>query len=582
MPKKNESIFFSDDFHNDTLEQDFYETLEYILVKDKKTVIEHDTFIGLAMAIRHRLIKKWLRTQNEYRKQDTKRVYYLSLEFLMGRLMGNTLINMDFYRECSDILSSLGYNLEDIRDLEPDMGLGNGGLGRLAACFLDSMATLELPAFGYGIRYEYGIFKQGIKDGWQVESPDNWLRYGNPWEIVRPEHEYRIKFKGKIVSEKDENDTIIYKWVDTEDVLALAYDVPIPGYSNNTVNNLRLWQANATDEFDFNYFNQGDYIAAVENKNSSENISKVLYPNDNVHSGKILRLQQQYFFVSASLQDIIEEYHTNHENFDRFSEKVAVQLNDTHPTIAIPELMRILVDEEGLTWGTAWNITKKTFAYTNHTVLPEALEKWPISMLEEYLPRHVQIIFEINKRFLQEVREFFNYDLSKIRSLSLVDEDYPKQIRMAHLAIVGSHKVNGVSALHTQILKDDIFNDFYKMYPDKFINMTNGVTQRRWLKKANIFLSNLISDKIGDGWVKNLDELKKIEKLADNKSFQNVWQEAKWLAKKHLMRYVKNNYNIDLNPSSIFDVQVKRIHEYMYRMKVSICHQSTHPFFLLQ
>ncbi len=574
MTSKQESIFFTNKIHDDALEQDFFETLENQLVKDRTTLTELDAYNAMSIAIRNRLIKRWLRTQDEYRRQNAKRVYYLSMEFLMGRLLGNMMINLDVKKECADILREIGYNVEDIEEIEPDMGLGNGGLGRLAACFLDSMATLGLPAFGYGIRYEYGIFKQDIKDGRQIENPDNWLKYGCPWEIVRPNHEYRIRFGGKVKPLALDGGSLKNDWTNTEDVFALAYDVPVPAYGKNNVINLRLWQAKSTNEFDFKHFNEGDYIAAVDDKNKSENISKVLYPNDNNHSGKILRLKQQYFFVSASLQDIIRRYKVEHHNFDIFHEKVAIQLNDTHPTIAIPELMRIFIDEEGLEWDRAWHIVSHTFAYTNHTVLPEALEKWSLPIMEELLPRHVQIIYEINSRFLSRVRDYYHFDLEKVRKLSIIEEGYPKYIRMANLAIVASFSVNGVSALHSEILKDSIFHDFYQMMPEKFNNKTNGITQRRWLKSANPYLSKLITDKIGGNWALELDDLKKIEAFADDPEFKQGWRKAKYQAKKNLIRYIEKNYPVTINPDSIFDVQVKRLHEYK-RQLLNVLHVIT-------
>jgi len=573
----NDSIFFTDSITESStnLEKDFFKSLEYWQVKDKTTIKERDAYFAISTAIRHRLIRNWLRTQDEYRQNKAKRVYYLSMEFLMGRLLGNTLINIDCYDEASDIIEELGYNLEELRDLEPDMGLGNGGLGRLAACFLDSMATMGIPAYGYGIRYEYGIFKQGIQNGYQVEVPDNWLKYGCPWEICRPELEYRVKFGGKVITVRNEDGSDRYKWVDTEDVIALAFDIPIPGYKNNTVNNLRLWQAKSTNEFDFHYFNSGDYMAAVNDKNVSENISKVLYPNDNMHEGKVLRLKQQYFFVSATLQDIIKHYKKNHgKTFEDFSEKVVIQLNDTHPSIAIPELMRILIDDEGIEWNTAWEITKKTFAYTNHTVLPEAVEKWDVEIMGPLLPRQLQIIYEINRRFVNEARDFKSFDMRRIKDVSIFEESGHKFVRMANLAIIGSHSVNGVSALHTEILKNDIFKDFNELFPGKINNKTNGITPRRWLKKANPFLAGLISEKIGDGWVRHLDELKKLEPLAIDANFQEIWWQAKWFAKNQLKIYVKKEMGFDLNVNTMFDVQIKRMHEYK-RQLLNVLHAIT-------
>lgn len=561
---KNESIFFTDD-QNPTsysLKNQMYENLEFRLVKDKITLTPEDSYRAMALAVRDRLIRNWLRTQHHYYRNDVKRVYYLSMEFLMGRLLGNALTNLGFYEESANILEDMGLDLEEIRELEHDMGLGNGGLGRLAACFLDSMATLELPAFGYGIRYEYGIFEQEIVNGWQVERPDNWLRYGSPWEIIRPEYTYKVKFNGHVITHSNQWGKTNYEWVETDEVLALAYDIPIPGYNNNTCNNLRLWEAKASQDFNFDFFNQGDYIKAVENRYETENISKVLYPNDNTVAGKELRLKQQYFFVSASLQDIIRRFKVNHSDFHNFADKNTIQLNDTHPAIAIVELMRILLDDENLDWEVAWEITTKTFAYTNHTVLTEALEKWSVKLFEKLLPRHLQIIYDINAKFLDIVRMRFYNDIDKIRRMSIIEEGSEKMIRMAHLAIVGSFSVNGVAELHTKILKDKIFNDFFILFPDKFNNKTNGITQRRWLKKANPSLSNLITEVIGDSWVTDLYQLKNLEKFSDDREFQNKWQESKNINKHKLFNFIENHYNIKLNFDSLVDVQIKRIHEY--------------------
>ena len=414
------SIFFTDGKAPDSysISNQFAENLEFRLVRDRITASGDDAYFALSLAVRDRLVRKWLRTQRQYYQQDVKRVYYLSLEYLMGRLLGNALINMDYYDECYKILKEDGYSLEEIRDFEHDMGLGNGGLGRLAACYLDSMATLELPAFGYGIRYEYGIFEQEIENGFQVEYPDNWLSDGNPWDIMRRRLEFRVKFYGKTRKVETENGDYKFEWIDTEDVLAMAYDVPIPGYGNNTVNNLRLWEARACKDFSFKDFNAGNYVAAVATKTDSETISKVLYPNDSYLEGKFLRLKQQYFFVSATLQDIIRKYKINHDTFDKFADKTAIQLNDTHPVIAIPELMRILIDQENFSWDNAWKITCKTFAYTNHTVVPEALEEWSLQLFEELLPRHIQIVHEINRRFLEYVKENYTTDEKILAKLS--------------------------------------------------------------------------------------------------------------------------------------------------------------------
>jgi glycogen phosphorylase len=571
MKNKNDSIFFTDKEESTSfsLSNQFAEHLEFNLVRDKITATSDDAFHALSMSIRDRLVRRWIRTQQRYKEEDVKRVYYLSLEFLMGRLLGNALINMNFYDECYTILKKDGYSLEDIRDHEQEMALGNGGLGRLAACFLDSMATLELPAFGYGIRYEYGIFEQDIQKGYQVERADNWLKLGNPWEIMRRNLIFKVKFYGKII--QDNNNHLKFKWVDTQDVNALAYDIPIPGYGTNTVNNLRLWEAKATSSFNFQDFNTGNYVAAVAEKTDSETISKVLYPNDTIDKGKFLRLKQQYFFVSATLQDIIRKYKINHDTFDKFSEKTAVQLNDTHPVIAIPDLMRILIDDEGLEWDKAWEITTKTFSYTNHTVVPEALEEWSESIMGELLPRHLQIIYEINRRFLEYVREFYTTDGAILSKMSIIREHPDRKIRMSNLAIVGCHTVNGVAELHTEILKKTIFYHFNKIYPKKFINVTNGITPRRWLKSANPLLSGLISEQIGDKWVTKLSELKKLEKFVDDREFLENWRGSKWLNKKLLIKHIEKDYGLKINPDSMFDVQIKRFHEYK-RQLLNVLH----------
>ncbi|MCW8961996.1 MAG: glycogen/starch/alpha-glucan phosphorylase [Ignavibacteriaceae bacterium] len=580
MDKKNSthlngksSIFFTDTESPSSysLSNQFAENLEFRLIRDRITATGEDAYFALSLAIRDRLVRKWLRTQHHYIQKDVKRVYYLSLEYLMGRLLGNSLINMDFYSECYNILREDGYSLEEIREFEHDMGLGNGGLGRLASCYLDSMATLELPAFGYGIRYEYGIFNQAIENGFQVEYPDSWLQNGNPWDILRRDLEYRVKFYGKAVEELKPDGTYKFNWIDTEDVLAVAYDIPVPGYKNNTVNNLRLWQAKACSDFSFKEFNAGDYVAAVSSKTDSETISKVLYPNDSYVEGKFLRLKQQYFFVSATLQDIIRKYKINHESLDKFAEKNAIQLNDTHPVIAIPELMRILIDDEGLSWKKAWEITTKTFAYTNHTVVPEALEEWSLQLFEELLPRHIQIVYEINRRFLEEVKKNYTTDQNILSGLSIINERDGKSVRMANLAIVGSFAVNGVAALHTEILKTKIFPHFNKIYPGKFINITNGITPRRWLKTANPFLSKIISDKIGESWVYNLDELHKLESFIDDQDFREAFRNAKWLNKKLLINLIEGENGIKINPESMFDVQIKRFHEYK-RQLLNVLH----------
>jgi starch phosphorylase len=486
-------------------------------------------------------------------------------------MLGNNLINLNLFDESVQALRELGLRLEELRELEWDAGLGNGGLGRLAACFLDSLATLQFPAYGYGIRYEYGIFFQHIREGGQVETPDNWLRFGNIWEIPRPERLYLVKFYGRTVQSQVGESGFRTEWVDTEDVMAMAYDFPIPGYGNFTVNNLRLWSAKSTREFDLEYFNHGDYIRAVEDKDKTETISKVLYPNDNVSAGKELRLKQEYFFVSATLQDIIARYRKTHETFDAFSEKVAIQLNDTHPSFGIPELMRLFIDQHGLSWEKAWSLTTQTFAYTNHTVLPEALEQWPVELMKTVLPRILSLIFEINRRFLDEVAHLFPGDGDRLRRMSLIDEGEQKKVRMAHLAIVGSHSVNGVSTLHTKILEEEIFPDFFDIYPERFSNKTNGITQRRWLLLCNPRLANLISGRLGDGWITHLQELTGLIALADDAAFRAHWRQAKAANKEDLAAVILKTTGVRVCTDSIFDCHVKRIHEYK-RQLLNVLH----------
>lgn len=572
----NGSIFFTDkeDYSNFSISNQFKEHLEFTLVKDKITVTKDDAFFALSLAVRDRLVRRWLRTQRENFLQDTRKVYYLSLEYLMGRLLGNYLINYDFYQQCKEILKEEGYDLEELQEYEHDMGLGNGGLGRLASCYLDSMATLNLPAFGYGIRYEYGIFNQDIENGYQVESADNWLKNGNPWDILRRNLQYRIKFYGHVERKTYPDGSYCFDWVDTDDVLAVAYDIPVPGYKTKTVNNLRLWQAKAHTDFEFQDFNKGNYIESVAKKNDSEIISKVLYPNDTYVEGKFLRLKQQYFFVSATLQDIIRKYKINHKSFNDFHKKVCIQLNDTHPVIAIPELMRILIDIEKLSWEQAWEITTNTFAYTNHTIVPEALEEWSEKIFGELLPRHLQIVLEINRRFLEEVKKKYTTDQNVLSKLSIISEGDDRKIKMANLAIIGSFAVNGVAELHTKILKERIFPDFNKIYPTKFICITNGITHRRWLKYANPRLSNLISSRIGDGWIKDLSEINQIEQFIYDEDFKRQWSEIKFQNKKTLIELIERENKVKINPRSLFDVQIKRFHEYK-RQLLNIFHVIT-------
>ncbi len=555
----------------DSIKQSLLERLTYSVGKDSITATDRDWFFTAAYVARDRLIDRWMETMRSYYVNDAKRIYYFSMEFLMGRTLMNSLLNLGFEKEYRKVLGELGVDLEKVREMEYDAALGNGGLGRLAACFLDSMATLNLPGYGYGIRYEYGMFSQHIEDGRQVEHPDNWLRYGNPWEFPRPEVLYQVKFHGHVVQYADEQGVQRHHWVDTDDVMAMAYDSPIPGYATSTANNMRLWAAKATRDFELRYFNEGNYIKAVEAKNESENLSKVLYPDDTTAMGRELRLKQQYFFVCASMQDVLYRYGKYHDNFDALPDKVAIQLNDTHPSIAIPELMRVLVDMHHLEWDKAWDITTRTFAYTNHTLMPEALETWPVSMFEDILPRHLQIIYEINHRFLKDVMHRCPGDTDMLRRMSIIDESGNKRIRMAHLAIVGSHKVNGVAQIHTDLMKQTIFADFDHIYPGKIINMTNGITPRRWLNQANPRLSELITSRIGTGWIKDLSQLKRLIPLAEDASFRNEFAAVKSANKARLVALLKQKCNIDANPDSLFDLQIKRIHEYK-RQLLNVLH----------
>ncbi len=540
----------------------FLEHLEYTLGRDKYSATSFDIFNALAYSVRDRLVERWLDTQQSYYQEDPKKVYYVSMEFLMGRSLENSLINLGLLDDFRNAMESLGYDFTKLVSEEQDAGLGNGGLGRLASCFLDSMATMSIPAYGYGIRYEYGIFRQKIVDGAQVEIPDNWLRYTNPWELDRHQHLHQVKFYGRVTKETAPGGKVRHQWTDTENVMAMAYDTPIPGYDTHTVNTLRLWTAKATREFDLKFFNEGNYIRAVEKKMTSENISKVLYPADNVQEGRELRLKQEYFLASSTIHDVLYRFKKIHSDLNLLPDKVAVQLNDTHPALCIPELMRVLIDDEQLTWNEAWEITQKTFAYTNHTILPEALEKWPIWFFEHILPRHLLIIYEINDRFLSEVRDHFPNDNERVERMSIIDEHWERRIRMAHLAIVGSHSVNGVAALHTEILKTELFRDFYEMYPERFNNKTNGITQRRWLKLCNPGLSGLISEAIGSGWAKNLEELQQLRPLAEDSLFRSKWRRVKMEAKARLAHYILEHNCIAVDTNSLFDCQIKRIHEY--------------------
>lgn len=561
----------SDSLSKDNFKETILHHLLSFMGRDPQRAGNRETSKAVSYAVRDFLIEKWVQTQKSYYSKKSKRVYYLSMEFLIGRSLGNSLINLGFYDEMAQSLDEMGYDIDEIREEEEDAALGNGGLGRLAACFLDSMATLGIPGYGYGIRYEYGLFYQKLIDGFQVESPDNWMRYGTPWEFERPWNLYPVNFFGRVESYVDENGRYRSRWVDTEEVMAMACDILVPGFNNDYVINMRLWNARASRELDLTYFNRGDYIGAVQQKVKSETISKLLYPSDDICAGQELRLQQQYFFVAATFQDILRRYKKKNTSFDKFSESIAVQLNDTHPAIAIPELMRLLVDEEGVAWEAAWEICVNTFAYTNHTLMPEALETWPIDMMGRVLPRHLEIIYEINRRFLEEIKVAYPNDANKLRDMSLFAERPVKKVRMAHLAIVGSHSVNGVAEIHTHLLKTKIFKNFHEFFPGRFNCKTNGITQRRWLLKANPGLSSLITETIGGEWVTDLYHLKNLEKFADDPSFQKKWRKIKKENKKKLSGLISKTCGIEVDPDSMFDVQVKRIHEYK-RQLLNILH----------
>ena len=548
--------------------------MEYTLAKHERISNKRDFYAAVAHAVRDYLVENANDVNYLSYKHNVKRVYYLSMEYLMGRALCNTMINMGLYPLAKSILEDFGLDLDTLMTLEDDAGLGNGGLGRLAACFMDSMATLGIPCYGYGLRYDYGIFAQKIENGFQVEMPDEWLKYENVWEIKREDHTYDVGINGKIGEYMDGDGRIYYEWTDRQEVRAVAHDMLIPGYKNDMANFLRLWTARAKHEFDLDAFNDGFYLKAVEQQGLAETISKVLYPNDNSDRGRQLRLLQEYFFVSATIQDIVQRHLTTNPNLDNLHEKAAIQLNDTHPALAIPELMRVMIDIHHYNWEKAWDITSKTFAYTNHTVMPEAMEKWPISVVEQMLPRHLQIIYEINRRFLDEVSRVFPNDNNRLRRMSIIEEGGEKSIRMANLAVVASHKINGVAALHSQILVDNLFRDFAELWPNKFCNKTNGITPRRWLLESNPDLANLITETIGDKWVTNLDEMKKLLKYTNDKKFLEKWMVAKRKNKEKLAKYIKEKNGIDVNLDSIFDCQVKRIHEYK-RQLLNILHVIT-------
>lgn len=555
-----------------SFQKDLDRHLNLTLGKDQEEGSHLYLYNAAALTIRDRLVERWRATREKYAAENPKRVAYLSLEFLMGRTLTNAVLNLDMDDALRKALKSYGVTLEELAEEEHDAGLGNGGLGRLAACFLDSCATLELPVTGYGIRYDYGMFHQKIKDGYQLELPDHWLREGNPWEFEAPERIQRVKFYGHTVSETDDEGNLSVRWVNTDDVLAVPFDMPVPGYRNETVNTLRLWKASATNEFKLDEFNQGSYTEAVASKNEAEQISMVLYPNDVSENGKVLRLRQQYFLSSASLQDVIDRWLQRNDNaFEAFAEKNSFQLNDTHPAIAVAELMRLLMDEYGMGWDQAWGITRSTMAYTNHTLLPEALERWPVRLFSSMLPRLLEIIYEINARFLREVSSQWPHDESKLRELSIIEEGDDPQVRMAYLAIVGSHSVNGVAALHTELLKSGLFKTFYELWPEKFNNKTNGVTPRRWLSFCNPELASLINKTIGESWLTDLDQLEQLKPLADDKAFHKQWMTVKTHNKTRLAELVEACCGVSFDTGMMFDVQVKRIHEYK-RQLLNVLH----------
>ncbi|MCL1463252.1 glycogen/starch/alpha-glucan phosphorylase [Argonema galeatum] len=546
----------------ETLKRGFLDNLFYLQGKFPGIATKNDCYMALAYTVRDRLFKRWIDTAQTYTINSSRTVCYLSAEFLMGPHLGNNLINLGIYDQVKQAIEELGLDLDQLLEQEEEPGLGNGGLGRLAACYLDSMATLEIPSLGYGIRYEFGIFEQKIQDGWQVEITDKWLRYGNPWDVARPEWAVEVKLGGHTEVYLDERSRYRVRWIPFQVVKGIPYDTPILGYKVNTANTLRLWAAEAPESFDFDAFNSGDYVKAVQAKMTSENLSKVLYPNDNLSQGKKLRLAQQIFFVSCSLQDMIRIMEGQKIALEKFPEKFVIQLNDTHPSIAVAELMRLLIDEHGMEWEQAWDITTHTFAYTNHTLLPEALERWPLSLFSELLPRHLELIYEINSRFLDDVRIKYPDNLDRVGRMSLIDESGERYIRMANLACVGSFAINGVAALHTELLKKDVLHDFYEMYPEKFNNKTNGITPRRFIVLSNPQLSELIDSKIGDGWVKNLDELRQLEAFAEDPEFRSKFRHIKQSIKQDLANYIKAKSNIEVNANSLFDIHAKRFHEY--------------------
>ncbi|OVZ93555.1 glycogen phosphorylase [Yersinia frederiksenii] len=553
----------------DALKHSIAYKLMFIVGKDPSIATQHDWLNATLFAVRDRMVERWLRSNRAQLSQDVRQVYYLSMEFLLGRTLSNALLSMGIYEDIEQALDEMGLNLSELLQEENDPGLGNGGLGRLAACFLDSLATLALPGRGYGIRYEYGMFSQKIVNGQQMESPDNWLEYGNAWEFPRHNTRYKVRFGGRIQQEGSKT-----RWLETEEILACAYDQIIPGFDTDATNTLRLWSAQASNEINLGKFNQGDYFAAVEDKNHSENVSRVLYPDDSTYSGRELRLRQEYFLVSATVQDILSRHWTMHQTFDNLADKIAIHLNDTHPVLSIPEMMRLLIDEHKFSWMDAWDVVQQVFSYTNHTLMSEALETWPIDMIGKILPRHLQIIFDINDHFLKLVQEQYPNEPDLLSRVSIIDESNGRRVRMAWLAVIASHKVNGVSALHSELMVQSLFADFARIFPNRFCNKTNGVTPRRWLGLANRPLATVLDETIGHNWRTDLDQLSELTKNLDYPSFLQALQKAKLENKKRLATYIAEKLNIVVNPAALFDVQIKRIHEYK-RQLLNVLHVIT-------
>jgi starch phosphorylase len=546
----------------DSFKRRLLEHLVHTVGKDQVTTTSRDWYFALARSVRDLLVEMWMDSTRSSYHGDVKRVYYLSLEFLIGRSLMNNLLNTGFQDIARKALADLGRDLDEIVEEEPEAALGNGGLGRLAACFIDSMATLGIAGYGYGIRYEYGMFAQEIEDGWQAEIPDHWLYHGNHWEFARPEVVYPVRFYGHVETKTDSQGRSVYHWHSGEEIMAMAYDQPVPGFGAWTVNNTRLWAAKSSRAFDLRRFNQGDYMGSVKSQGESENLSRVLYPDDSTSMGKELRLKQEYFFVCAALKDILRRFRSQHKDWSKLPDKVAIQLNDTHPALAVPEMMRLLMDKFGLDWDFAWSLSSQVFSYTNHTLLPEALETWPVALFESMLPRHLMIIFEMNRRFLEDVRQRFPGDEALARRVSMIDEDHGRRVRMAHIAFVGSHRVNGVARIHTDLMKTTIFSDFHKLYPDRIVNKTNGVTPRRWINQANRQLADIVKPYVDENWPANLEEFRKLVPLADDKKFRKQFRDAKKHNKERLAKLILDKTGEKADPKSLFDVHVKRIHEY--------------------